>query len=190
MYCENCGTQNKDGATICEECGAPLLQTKKRKKNIIQNTTNGSIKKKTACLISAVVFVFVIIAIGNIASTRSLYNAPDFSISDLFKSDKDRILGDWVLNTSDYGEGLDKLVNLNGVIVEITFLSDGTCTVDGTKAPESGVWSIVDGQLMVQGTTGGMFWNYNGFLADYDLDGDTLTLYGDDGDNDYVYYRE
>ena len=68
-------------------------------------------------------------------------------------------------------------------------MSDGTCTVDGTSSPESGVWSIVDGQLKVQGTMGGMFWNYNGFLADYDLNGDTLTLYGDDGD-DYVYYRE
>ena len=122
----------------------------------------------------------------------SAYNNSSSSggfLSKLFKSDEDRILGDWVLDTSDYGEGLDKLANLNGVIVEITFLSDGTCTVDGTSSPESGVWAIVDGQLKVQGTTGGMFWNYNGFLADYDLSGDTLTLYGDDGD-DYVYYRE
>lgn len=125
-----------------------------------------------------------------ISAYNSNSSSNDGFTSNLFKSDEDRILGDWVLDTSYYGEGLDKLANLNGVIVEITFLSDGTCTVDGTSSPESGVWSIVDGQLKVQGTMGGMFWNYNGFLADYDLNGDTLTLYGDDGENDYVYYRE
>lgn len=208
MRCSNCGKELKETDKFCSKCGTkiqvqtdknniPTYSMQKRNQKTTSNTTGVIQKqnfdkkeasKKFVVYGTIAVIIFVVVMATGILIHESVSNS-GYSILSIFKSDEDRILGDWVLDTSNYGEGLDKLANLNGVIVEITFLSDGTCTVDGVSRPENGVWSIVDGQLKIQGTTGGMFWNYNGFISEYDLSEDTLTVYNDNGDN-YVYYRK
>lgn len=74
-------------------------------------------------------------------------------------------------------------------IRRITFLSDGTCIVGGLKGKENGRWEIVDEKLKVVGESGGMFWNYTGFLCSFELDGDVLIIYDDDGTILYKYNR-
>lgn len=94
------------------------------------------------------------------------------------------------MDTSQFqsDDWIDTLGNLDGVITEITFMSDGTCIVDGISRPENGEWSIVDSQLKVVGSVGGMFWNYDGFIVNYDLDGDELEIYDDN--HQYFYYKQ
>lgn len=103
----------------------------------------------------------------------------DNSISQLYKSDDELILGSWKMDTSKYGEGWD--ADLNGRIVKVTFYSDGSCIVGGWSSSEDGTWSFVDDNLKIQGMWGGMFWNYNGFISPYSLSEDKLIIYEDDG---------
>lgn len=210
MNCKNCGKEIKETDKFCSKCGVKIqVQTDKNnmptysmQKNNQKATGNiaGVLKKQNFDKSESskrfvvygiiAVILFVVVMATSVLIYESVSNS-GYNILSVFKSDEDLILGDWVLDTSAYGEGLDKIANLNkdGVIVEITFFSDGTCVVDGLNRAENGVWSIVDGQLKVQGTTGGMFWNYKGFVSKYNLSEDILTVYNDNGD-DYVYYRE
>ncbi|MGN1421691.1 MAG: zinc ribbon domain-containing protein [Eubacterium sp.] len=194
MICKNCGKELKETDKFCSKCGTEV-ELKTNENNMPTDAKNIDTQKKGICdIIVPVIIVAIILIIGfagamfidaNFNNGNIIYNC----VIDIFSNDEKEIVGTWKLDTSSFGEGLDKLANLNGVITGIEFYSDGTCTVDGVSGPENGDWSIVDGQLKVQGTTGGMFWNYHGFISEYDLNGDTLTVYGDNGDN-YVYYRE
>lgn len=105
-----------------------------------------------------------------------------------FIPDEEKILGTWKMDISAYGDGMDSLIYQQGKVVLISFYSDGTCTVGSGVNSESGEWDIIDGKLRVQGTTGGMFYNYNGFISDYNLEDDMLIVYNN-GDS-YVYYRQ
>lgn len=105
-------------------------------------------------------------------------------------SDNELILGSWQMDTSVYGEGIDLFRNLDGVITEITFYSDGTCTVDGVNGrSENGHWSFVDGKLKVLGDYGGDFWYYENFISSYDLNSDTLLIYDYGYEETYTYIR-
>lgn len=196
MNCKNCGRELKETDTFCSKCGYAVQSQIPQKESTSTVTSESSSvnsnNKRIYNAVSLVVFIILLL----IGLTAMLSNNSNFKNSELyshitsiFSNDEKDIIGTWKLDTSSFGEGLEGLANLDGVITRIEFYSDGTCTVDGVSSPESGVWSIVDGQLKVQGTTGGMFWNYHGFISEYDLSGDMLTVYNDNGD-DYVYYRE
>lgn len=55
MYCQKCGTQNPEGASNCQNCGAPLNATPAKPK-----------KKKTGLIIGIVAVIAVIAIIGSI----------------------------------------------------------------------------------------------------------------------------
>lgn len=196
MICKNCGKELKETDQFCSKCGCAVQSEIPQKESITtitrkSNSVNSN-KKRIYIAVSLVVFIVLLL----IGLTAMLSNNSNFKNSELyshitsiFSNDEKEIIGTWKLDTSSFGEGLEGLAHLNGVITRIEFYSDGNCTVDGVSRPESGVWSIVDGQLKVQGTTGGMFWNYQGFISKYDLNRDTLIVYDENGDR-YVYYRE
>lgn len=210
MICIKCGKDLKETDKFCSKCGCAVqseiphtdliksdiekaipVNTNKDYK-VINSKKPHSNNKSIYNAVSSIVFIIMLlIGLTAILSNNSNFkNSELYSyITSIFSNDEKEIVGTWKLDTSSFGEGLEGLANLNGVITGIEFYSDGTCTVDGLSSPESGVWSIVDGQLRVQGTTGGVFWNYHGFISEYDLKGDALTVYGNNGDN-YVYYRE
>lgn len=193
MNCKNCGKELKETDKFCSKCGSKI-ELKTNENNMPTDAKNIDTQKSIRDIFVPITTVVIILIIGfagmmfidaSFNNGNIIYNR----VIDIFSNDEKEIVGTWNLDTSSFGEGLEGLANLNGVITRIEFYSDGTCTVDGVSHPESGVWSIVDKQLKVQGITGGMFWNYHGFISKYDLNRDTLIVYDENGDR-YVYYRE
>lgn len=182
MYCKTCGCENPDGSTKCSVCGNYFNNNNGVKSLTVNKDTK--LPEKTQNKILTAVSIVLILALV-IPIVYGLFQ-------DDFESffDEARIVGSWEMDTSQFqsDDWIDTIGNLNGVITKITFMSDGTCIVDGTSSHENGTWSMIDDQLKVVGTAGGMFWNYNGFICDYDLDGDTLRIY--DENQEYYYYRQ
>lgn len=208
MFCNNCGKELKGTGNFCTNCGCQINnidtqenQSPRDKLNADELVNgNSSITTKTdtkkekkigniAVLVTSILLVIFIFGVGGYLYTNGVFQSSNISNPlNIFKSDEKLILGSWEMDTSDYGEGFERLDNLSGAITEITFYSDGTCMVDGIGyGAENGYWSIVDNQLKVAGEMGGMFWNYNGFIASYNLSSNMLTIY--DENHSYTYYR-
>lgn len=188
MKCPNCGCENDNNNAKCEVCGKKLnskLSTKQIK------ATEQEEKRLLKIYIFVVIIVLVILLAGTVYFVDKYSSDDKNSLSYLVKSDEELILGSWKMDTSKYGKGLELTSNLDGVITKITFYSDGTCVVEGIASDsENGTWSIVDGNLKVQGYAGGMFWHYKSFISSYSIEENELILYEDDKITiSYIYYK-
>ena len=174
MRCTNCGIENRQGAAFCKNCGCRLGN------NQISSATMplSAPPAKKKYVKTVIVVIAIVIGLALVVAAIYVVNNGGFSsvFSSFGKSDEEIILGSW--SSADE--------NALGAIQNITFLSDGTCTVSGAYGSEVGKWSIVDGQLSVLGNIGGMFISYKGFICPYSLDGSVLTLYVNN--NEYTYY--
>lgn len=183
MNCPNCGCEIKENENVCGVCGYNL-EVIISDSPVVEESSKLPKKKQQKILgVFAIAIFLVLLIVGGIAVL-----VENDIIS--FQSDEKQLVGTWQMDTSSFqsDDWIDTLGNLDGVITEITFMSDGTCIVEGTSSPENGEWSIVDNQLKVVGTVGGMFWNYDGFIVNYDLDGDELEIYDDN--HQYSYYKQ
>lgn len=180
MYCDNSKEELKE---TDEVNFAQKASPKNRKIKSVINVICKSVVFKwiiTSVICVAIIIVGVVIA-DYYGSDGSFYR----QVMSVLSFDEKVILGSWEMtDETRYDIG-----DVNGYITEITFYSDGTCTVGGTSSPETGYWSIVDNQLKVEGEMGGMFWNYNGFIMPYDLDAYKLEIYDDYG-NSFTYLRK
>lgn len=66
LYCKNCGYENDDDASFCENCGANLSST--------NSSTSSGLEKTNKILI--VVVVVLILGIGGVAGTLLISKAP------------------------------------------------------------------------------------------------------------------
>lgn len=182
MNCSNCGCEIKENENICSICGHNLEAnaSKSSANEKLSELPEKNGKKVFAAIFGNVLFILLlVIGVVAVLAGNDIIN---------FQSDEKQLVGTWQMDTSQFGEGWDALSNLDGVITVITFMSDGTCIVDGTSSPENGEWSIVDDQLKVVGSMGGLFWNYDGFIVNYDLNDDVLEIYDDH--HQYFYYKQ
>ena len=182
-FCPSCGCQINNIDTQKNQSSKGVLNISK-KSPVKQRKSNSQMSVILKWIISSVICVTIIMTGVVLADyydgSGSLYR----QVMSMLSYDEKIILGSWEMSDStryDIGD-------INGYITEITFYSDGTCTVGGTSSPETGYWSIVDNQLKVEGEMGGMFWNYKGFIMPYDLDAYKLEIYDDSG-NSYIYLR-
>lgn len=182
MNCPNCGCEIKENENICSVCSHNL---EVNSSNSLVNEKSSKLPEKNRNKISGAVLANVLFILLLVIGVIAVLAGNDIIN---FQSDEKQLVGTWQMDTSQFGEGWDALSNLDGVITEINFMSDGTCIVYGTSSPENGEWSIVDNQLKVVGSMGGLFWNYDGFIIDYDLDGDVLEIY--DEHHQYFYYKQ
>lgn len=201
MYCMKCGKELVENAKYCYHCGCEVgsigsndNEIKSPNVPISKANTDTPTKKKkkkkkdpTGAICLALILI-IALGIGGYCLYKSNIPIGSHHVEEIFKSDEELIIGSWRLDTTGYGEGLDYIENIDGVIYYVTFYSDGTCVVGQSVNAESGTWSITDGTLIIKGDISGMFWSYHGFASEYSLDGDTLTVY--DEDETYVYYRE
>ena len=206
MFCNNCGNELKETDKSCSQCGKQLnnfdmhkIQTETDESNLTPKASSQQKKSKKIInvIVKSVIFKWIITSAICVALTMAGAVIADYydGSGDLYRMvmgalsiDEKAIFGSWEMSVSSREEIFRNGGDLNGFITEITFYSDGTCTVGGTSSTESGYWSIVDNKLKIEGEMGGMFWNYNGFIMPYDLSSNTLTIYDDN--NSYTYYRE
>jgi len=67
MYCPNCGTQNPQGAHVCQNCGTPLVTAP-----VVQPALAPEVESSamTAAVLEAVFGIFGVMGIGNMYANR------------------------------------------------------------------------------------------------------------------------
>lgn len=128
--------------------------------------------KKIIIILSAIITVTILLGIVALANN---------------KSDDQLILGCWKLEKEErVYNGLDDYP-INGMderIQEFIFYSDGRCTVGGQHGQDEAAWSIVDGNLRIDGT---LLFSYDNFISEYELNDDELIIKQSTGTD--KYYR-
>lgn len=72
MYCKTCGAENKDGAKVCEKCGASLVKKNPTNGGLDCVTYAGVIARVLAYLVDAIILGIVSYFIGSVLGKGSL----------------------------------------------------------------------------------------------------------------------
>lgn len=146
MFCEKCGTQNKDDAKFCGKCGAELRPIE----SIVESSAVETARKNRRIGMAAVGLIAFLLLIGVSVFFRWIHG-----------NDKSRLIGTWRVIEGDKMQGEKLVLSENGAVKEELGIFEDSYGIS---------WQISDGKIQF------IYYGNMEAQAEYELDGDELTL--------------